>query len=122
MPCIVIIDDDEDLRPMLRRALEKSGFEALSAADGWEGLELIRTNPVDLVVTDLIMPEMEGIELILQLRQSHPGLKIIAMSGGGRMMPGNYLAAAKACGAVEILEKPFTLQEFLERVAALTGP
>ncbi len=109
---VLLIDDDGDLRQLLRRFLVRSGFEVLEAGHGREALNLLRGGAVDLIVTDIIMPDMEGIELILELRRSHPGLPIIAMSAGGRIGPGSYLELARRSGARATITKPFDLREF----------
>jgi CheY-like chemotaxis protein len=119
MPRLLLIDDDDEMRSMLRRILQRAGYETLEAADGRAGLDLLRHNPVDLLITDIIMPDMEGIELILQLRQINPNLHIIAISGGGRLAPENYLELAKACGATNVLAKPFEIEQLLSSVKEL---
>jgi DNA-binding NtrC family response regulator len=116
MPTVLLIDDDDDLRDLLVQVLRHGGFTPLSASHGRAGIALLNDHRVDLVVTDLVMPEMEGIELILLLRRTHPHLPVVAMSGGGRAMTGTYLESALALGAVRILEKPFDLQPFLQTV------
>ncbi|MCP4220030.1 MAG: response regulator, partial [bacterium] len=102
-----------------RQVLERSGFEVIDAADGKIGLNIQRTQPVDLVITDLIMPEKEGIETIRELRKDFPHLRIIAISGGGRVGPDGYLTVAKAFGADRALCKPFDLKTILEAVKEL---
>ncbi len=116
---ILVIDDDEKFRGMLQRILEKEGYAVLVAADGREGVECFSHHPVDLVITDLIMPDMEGIETIIQLRAAQPEAKIIAISGGGRRGPEDYLPIAKTLGAQQTFAKPFDLKEFLTAVANL---
>ena len=86
MPDLIIIEDDETLRQMLARMLDRHGFSVREAANGLEGLKLMRELPVPLVVTDLIMPEMEGIETIRHLRRLYPDTKVVAMSGGGKVV------------------------------------
>ena len=116
---ILVIDDDENFRAMLQRILEKEGYAVHVAADGRKGIECFSHNPVDLVVTDLIMPDMEGVETIIQLRAARPEAKIIAISGGGRKGPEEYLPIAKILGAQQTFAKPFDLKEFLTAVADL---
>lgn len=115
-PTILLIDDDPDLRSMLRRTLVRGGYAVQEAENGREGLKVLANSPVDLVVTDIIMPDMEGIELILQLRRTRPDLRVIAMSAGGRISPDSYLDLAKRSGAVRTLTKPFNLVDFLNVV------
>ncbi len=119
MPRLLLIDDDQPLRRALRLALEKSGHTVVEANDGRAALKAHQAQPVDLVITDLIMPEMEGVELIRSLRKSNPALPIIAMSGGGRSSPESYLAMAKQFGAALLLTKPFSLDKLCESVAQL---
>ncbi len=107
MARILVIDDDEAFRTMLRRTLERAGHEVTEAAEGAAALTALSEQTIDLVITDIIMPGMEGLETIRALRRSMPELKIIAMSGGGRMKPEGYLEAAHAFGAVHVLTKPF---------------
>ena len=119
MSRILIVDDDEVLRRMLCQVLVQAGYEVLAAVDGAAALELYRQQPVDLVITDLIMPHKEGIETILELRRLKPDQKILVMSGGGRIAPAVYLALARPLGAAMALAKPFASEEFLEAVAGL---
>ena len=116
---ILVVDDEESLRLLLSRALQKAGYEVVTAANGAAAVELFRAQPADLVITDLVMPEKEGIETILELRQLQPGLKIIAMSGGGYMEAQDYLQMAGKLGAMGTLSKPFTAQRVQELVAEL---
>jgi CheY-like chemotaxis protein len=121
MPHILLIDDDDFLRPMLCATLEQMGHTVTEAGNGKEGLAQQAHAPADLVLTDLIMPEKDGIETIMELQKKHPGVKIIAMSGGGRMSPGNYLSIARRMGAGAVLSKPFSNDELaaaIEQVLA----
>lgn len=109
-----MIDDDEDVRSLLERILTSAGHIVVLAADGREGLEQFRAGPADLVITDLYMPNKEGIETITELRLRLPQLPIIAMSG--KPMAGTMLSIAGHLGAVAILQKPFSQKELLEAV------
>ena len=111
MPHILLIEDDELLRSMLRAQLEEKGHIVTEACDGKQGLAEQTLVPADLVLTDLIMPEKEGIETIIELRKKWPGVKIIAMSGGGRMTATGYLSIARRVGAGAVLNKPFSSDE-----------
>src|SRR5210317_1834310 len=111
MPNILIIDDDNQFRTMLRKMVERNGYEVIEASDGKEGIKLYRKNPTDLIITDLIMPEKDGIETIQELRKDFPDVKIIAISGGGRLGPHDYLHLAKMLGAQRTLTKPIELDE-----------
>ena len=116
MQRILVIDDDEQMRALLRDILERAGYEVTEAQHGLEGLKLFRARPADLVVTDLIMPEKEGVETILELRAEFPEVPIIAVSGGGRNGPRDYLEIAARLGARRTVAKPFTRQEILAAV------
>jgi len=91
MARILLIDDDEGFRGMLQRTLQRAGYEVVASGSGKEGLDLLSRVRVDLVLTDIIMPDMDGLEIIQRLRQTQPSLKIIATSGGGRKKPDSYL-------------------------------
>ena len=113
LPNILIIDDEPQIRSLLKIMLEREGFDIIVASDGKEGMELFEKNPVDLVITDLIMPEKEGIEIIRALKKGYPDVPIIAMSGGGRNPPDGYLNTAKLFGAQATFEKPIKKEELL---------
>jgi len=113
---ILLVDDDESFRKMLHVTLKRAGYDVVDARDGNEALKSFRAQPPDLVLTDLIMPDKEGLETIMELRAAQPDLKIIAMSGGGRNCPGDYLKVARQMGAAQVLAKPFSNQELLDAV------
>jgi CheY-like chemotaxis protein len=119
MARILTIDDDDDCRYLLRHILEHAGYEVVEARDGREGIEHYRTAPTDLIVTDLFMPEQEGLETIGQLRQEFPAVKIIAISGGGRTGNSNLLNAAERFGASCTLRKPINFEELRDTVHVL---
>ena len=119
MARILIIDDDVQILKMLRKTLEHEGHEVIDAANGNKGLRLYREDPTDLIITDIIMPEKEGIETIVELRREFPEVKIIAMSGGGHGEAESYLHMAKGLGAQRTLTKPFGMEELLEAIRAL---
>jgi DNA-binding NtrC family response regulator len=121
MKKILIIDDEPHILLMLKKMLERAGYEIDIAINGMEGLELFKKSPTDLVITDIIMPEKEGLETIREMKRLQSGLKIIAMSGGGKITADNYLQTAKLFGASRILEKPFTQQQMVEAVKDLTN-
>jgi CheY-like chemotaxis protein len=116
MTSILLNDDDEQLRTMLSVVLKRAGYEVQVAIDGIEASNFYRGHPADLILTDLIMPGKEGLEIIRELHKDYPQAKIIAMSGGGRTGTMSYLNVAKAFGAQEVLEKPFPNQEILEAI------
>jgi DNA-binding NtrC family response regulator len=116
---ILLVDDNDQLRSLIERALKSGGHEVVSVADGKAAVALLPNGKYDLVLTDIVMPEMEGLELIRAVRKANPGTKIVAMSGGGRGTADDYLTLAKNFGAAATLEKPFridTLTETVERV------
>jgi DNA-binding response OmpR family regulator len=116
---ILIIDDDEQMRILLRQVMEWSGYEVVEAADGREGMLRQRKERADLVITDLIMPEQEGLETITGLKKEYPKLRIIAISGGGRIGPDAYLPAAQELGADRVFSKPFDVRELANTVKEL---
>jgi len=111
---ILIVDDDDNVRAAVSRTLERAGYIVHQGRNGREGLELLRTKECVLLITDIIMPEMEGIELIGNVRSSHPHLKIVAMSGGGRSRNTDFLKIAKDMGACDTIYKPVTATQLLE--------
>jgi CheY-like chemotaxis protein len=119
MPNILLIDDDNQFRTMLRKMMERNGYEVIEASDGKEGIKLYRKNPTDLIITDLIMPEKDGIETIQELKKDFPNIKIIAISGGGRLGPQDYLHLAEMLGAQRTLTKPIELPELLKTIEDL---
>lgn len=116
MAKILVIDDDDSMRSVLRMGLETAGHLVLEAANGTEGVRQIEAGGVEVVVTDLLMPEMDGIEVIFNVRKKYPSLKVIAISGGGQLPPEGYLKIAQRGGARRILMKPFKLEELLQAV------
>ncbi|MEQ8225957.1 MAG: response regulator, partial [Candidatus Eremiobacterota bacterium] len=114
-------DDEKNFRKALMKLLTKAGYEVMEASDGREGIILQKERAFDLVITDIIMPEKEGIETIIELRKSFPDLKIIAMSGGGSMRSGTYLEVADALGADCTIEKPFSKNKILSVIKELIG-
>jgi CheY-like chemotaxis protein len=119
MANILIIDDDDQFRTMLRQLLERNGYETKEASGGKEGITLYRESPADLVITDLIMPGKDGIETIQEFKKDFPDIKIIAISGGGRLGPQDYLHIAKMLGAQKTLTKPIELPELLKAIEEL---
>ncbi|MCP4746692.1 MAG: response regulator [Desulfobacteraceae bacterium] len=121
MKRILIVDDDEQFRLMLRRVLEKEGYEVHEAVDGRQAIASFRRLRTDLIITDIIMPEKEGVETIVALRQEFPTVKIIAVSGGGRNAPGDYLLLADKLGAQVTMEKPLDRARLLVEIKDLTN-
>jgi DNA-binding response OmpR family regulator len=118
---ILIIDDDEQIRVLLRQMMEWAGFEVMVAENGRIGMEIQQHTPADLIITDLIMPEQEGLETISRLKKEYAEIKIIAISGGGRIGPEAYLPAARELGADRAFSKPFDVQEVVSAVKELLG-
>ena len=121
MAKILVIDDSEDIRVLLHEALQTAGHSVVVAADGEEGLRSYREHRPDLVITDIVMPNKEGLETIMELRREFPSVKIVAMSGGTRGMVISFLPAAKKLGANYTLPKPFSLVEMLAVVDDAMG-
>lgn len=113
MTKILIIDDEEPIRKMLRILLEKNGYEVMDANNGNQGIELFKEHGPDIIITDLIMPEKEGLETIREIKKINPDMKIIAMSGGGVVDPDGYLNMAKTFGAQYSFVKPVNNDELL---------
>ena len=113
MPRILLVEDDERVRLMLKDLLESEGYEIQEASNGREALQSFASSLPDLVLTDLVMPDTEGIEMIIKMRKSNRNVKIVAMSGGV-----DYLNLAKQLGALRTLTKPFSNQAVLDVVKA----
>lgn len=121
MQKILIIDDDHHILLMIKKMLERAGYEVDLASNGSKGLELFKQMQADLVITDIIMPEKEGLETIREMKRIRPDLEVIAMSGGGKITADNYLATAKIFGASRVLQKPFSQKLMLDAVNDLLG-
>ena len=113
---ILLIDDDNQFRGMLRQVLRREGYEVVEARDGREGIVRYRSAPTDLIITDILMPEQEGLETIRELRHEFPDVKIIAVSGGGSRGTQDFLKVAKLFGAQRTLWKPFDLDELRQAI------
>jgi CheY-like chemotaxis protein len=116
---ILIIDDDVAVSHTLSLILTRAGHHVTTAASAREGLELLTDGNFDLVLTDIIMPELDGIEAIRRIRANHPGLRIIAMSGGGKIDKADFLHMADALGADGIIDKPIRSERLLELVSGV---
>jgi len=121
MARILVIDDNNEVRRMIRQALELHGHNVVDAGDGVQALAQFRNCVTDLVITDIVMPEMEGLETIIELRAMDASVKILAISGGGSFVPDGYLRWAEMLGADRRLEKPFTVQQLVGVVNELLG-
>lgn len=121
MPRILIADDDDDVRSVLARHLTRAGYEVLEAADGLRCLEVLRTTPVDLVILDIYMPELDGIAVIAQASRDFAHVPILAISGGGTVARDQTLEIARRLGATRTLSKPFEQEELVSAVRDLVG-
>jgi len=116
MKKILVIDDDVIVRETIVQILESEGYAVVSADDGKRGVALFRSERPDLVITDIIMPEKEGIQTITEIRAMTPDAKVIAISGGGRIGNTDFLKIARLLGASDVISKPFDPDDFLSRV------
>ncbi len=117
MARILLIDDDPSIRAIFKRYLEAHGYEVDEAADGNAGLSSIAGCAPDLVVTDVMMPEKDGLEVVMELRKSNPDLPVIAISGGMRIAPMDFLPTIKKFGACKVFYKPVELEELLGAIS-----
>lgn len=117
MANILVVDDNIAFLEIQTEYLRRAGHEVTPATNGIEAMNRVDSQRFDLVITDLIMPDKEGVQVIMELRKKHPGIRIIAMSGGGRVNAEDYLAIARRLGATKTLSKPFTGEELLGAVS-----
>lgn len=121
MPRILVIDDEPLIRSTVVTILTREGFSVEEASDGQAGIAMCHKNPPDVVITDIFMPNRDGIEVLMELKRSCPRTKIIAMTGGGQMRMMEIASAAKHLGAAHILHKPFERESLLAAVNAVLG-
>jgi YesN/AraC family two-component response regulator len=121
MKKILIVEDDQMLRETLVEVLSNDNYELYEAENGEQGLDLVQIENFDLVITDILMPHKDGLEVIMHLKKLSPQTKIIAISGGGRVMATDYLNIAEKFGCDETFIKPFNNKELLEKVDLLLG-
>jgi len=119
MPGILIVEDNRELREMLKESLTRKRFIVQEADNGKDAIIHFKPGVTDLVVTDLIMPEEDGLKVIMTLREIKPSIKVIAISGGGKAGPASYLNMAKALGADAIYYKPFSVNEMIGKIEEL---
>lgn len=117
MHSILLIEDDDSVRELLRTTLTTAGYAVLEAVNGRHGVHAFRKTPTDLVITDLYMPERDGLEVIEALRRTHPRVKVLAISGASGTM--GYFQLAQSLGAMAVLPKPFSPSVLLKLVAKL---
>ncbi|HDL64726.1 MAG TPA: response regulator [Proteobacteria bacterium] len=120
MKNILVLDDNEDIRRLLSVMLSVEGYTVYDAEATDKALEIIHDTHIDLIITDLIMPDKDGLEVIIELRRNFPDIKIIAVSAGGRIGPSTYLDMAKKLGAHRVFNKPFNQQEIIQAIVELT--
>ncbi len=121
MAHILVIDDDPVLRRVITLALEAVGHSVLRCENGRKAIDFLTHDRADLLITDIIMPEMDGVETVRAARRLQPHLPILAISGGGSFDPGDYLGMARAFGATDVLPKPFHPADLVAHVAKLLG-
>lgn len=119
MPGVLIVEDDREVREMLKMSLLRKNYIVLEAENGKAAIAHFKPLLTDLVVTDLIMPEEDGLKVVIKLRELKPSIKIIAISGGGKVGPGSYLNLAKALGADAIFSKPFSINDLVAKIEQL---
>jgi CheY-like chemotaxis protein len=115
---ILVADDEPDLRDLIQLTLEAAGHRVVTAADGRKAGEALRQQAFDVLVTDVLMPERDGIELIREARVKYPGLRIVVMTAGGQIPRGDYLLVARHLGAHVALAKPFSGEQMVAAIAA----
>lgn len=118
---VLVVDDNPDMRSFVKIVLERAGFEAQVAADGQRALDLQRERPADVLITDIFMPEPDGLELIQHFKSRFPGIKILAISGGGKAASADYLYVAAEIGAEAVLRKPFATETLIRTVRELAA-
>lgn len=120
MTTILLADDEDLLREGIREILETAGYTVVEARDGQEALDQFQAQPIDLVITDVVMPNMDGVDFVTRLREGHPDLPILTISGGSRVVSARFgLDSALLSGANASLTKPFTAKQILEKVSQL---
>lgn len=121
MARILLVDDDDLSRSTVHQMLERAGHQVTSTGNGREGIALVQQTPFELVITDLIMPDTDGLELIQELNRLTPSVRVLAISGGGRVNANEYLTVARKFGASAVLAKPFSTAELREAIAQALG-
>lgn len=120
MADIMVIDDDTQALALIRNMLETAGHSVTAVSSGGIALKTFNSFQTDIVVTDIVMPDIDGLEVIVQIKKNNPSTKVIAVSGGGRVVRADFLSMAKSVGADVILRKPFTQEDLLTAVDTIT--
>ena len=119
MTKILVVDDELTIRSLFEEVLKDANHSVKSASNGKEALAILKKETFDLLITDIIMPELDGLELIREIRKTSPDIKIIAMSGGGRLSASKYLPVAGKIGAHKVLKKPVSIDDLVDCVNSL---
>jgi len=119
MAHVLVVDDEHQVRGMLKGLLTRAGHEVQTAEEGGAALRLLEETPVDLVILDLLMPGMEGLETLMRIKKAHENVKVIVISGGSRSINMDFLPASLKLGAHRALKKPFSNDALLETVNEL---
>lgn len=122
MARVLVIDDEDVVRDVVSDALREGGHQVMAVNHGKVGVAASSLAPFDLVITDILMPHMDGFDTIVALRERNPDVRILAISGGGDDDPAGYLRAARLLGAQRTLEKPFRIEELRQTVSDLLAP
>ena len=122
MTRILVVDDNASVRTTARALLEAAGFQVVEAESGMAALEVLKSEVVEVVLTDIFMPDTDGIELIHALHRESPDLPIVAMSGGGYNDGKDVLAVARLFGAAQIVQKPLTQRKLIGAIRRAIGP
>jgi len=121
MPGVLIVEDEKRNWEMLKTSLLRRKMNVFEAANGKDAIVHFKPSITDLVITDIIMPEEDGLKVIMKLRELKPEIKIIAISGGGKAGPGSYLKLAKALGADAVFSKPFSISDLISKIEELVN-
>ena len=120
---VLVVDDEAKIRSLLTQWLEHEGHQVTCAANGIEAAAISEAKEFDLVITDMLMPESDGVELITNIKKTRPKVRVLAMSGGGRVLdPEDCLRLAQGLGARAVLAKPFTRAEFIAAITQAMAP
>jgi len=119
---VLVVDDDANIREIVRKVITKLGHQVSEVPDGADALRLLETTAFDLIISDVYMAGVDGMELLLRIHQRHSHVPVVMISGGGYMARDEVLTMAAACGAVATLDKPFTLEQLRATIEPLLPP